>query len=51
MARSSIEDSIIDDDAQVIGAKITSSLIGARAQVYGLEGIINIGEDAVVKNA
>ncbi len=51
VAISVIEDSILEDDAQVTGAKLTSSIIGARAQVYGLEGIINIGDDAVVKNA
>lgn len=48
---SKIEDSVLDYDAQVRDAELSASLIGARAQVQGVSGSLNIGEDAEVKGA
>lgn len=50
VADSSIADSVLEAGAQVIGSRLAGSLFGARAQVHGIEGIINIGDDAVVKD-
>ena len=50
VAGSALADSVLEPDAQVTNAKLTGSLLGARAQVHGVEGIINIGDDAVVKD-
>lgn len=47
---SALADSVLEQDAQVANAKLTGSLLGARAVVCGVEGIINIGDDAVVKD-
>lgn len=47
---STIANSILEERAQVTGARLTASLLGARAQVHGVEGMFNIGDDAVVKD-
>jgi glucose-1-phosphate thymidylyltransferase len=49
IADSTIEDSVLEADVQVSGVQLKSSLIGDRAQVHGVAGIINIGDDAIVK--
>jgi glucose-1-phosphate thymidylyltransferase len=46
---SKISDSLLGDGAQVIRAALTRSLIGARAKVEGVKGIINVGDDSEVK--
>ncbi|MBW8010459.1 MAG: nucleotidyltransferase [Chloroflexi bacterium] len=46
---SKIVDSVLEHSAQVRDAELSASLIGARAQVQGVSGSLNIGEDAEVK--
>lgn len=47
--KSSIKDSVLEAGAQVTNSEISGSLIGARAQVRGFEGVLNIGDDAVIE--
>jgi glucose-1-phosphate thymidylyltransferase len=51
VSNSIVEDSVISEESQITNAKIKASLVGERAQVDGLTGIINIGDDAVIKEA
>lgn len=46
---STVQNSVLEPGAVVNGSKLKDSLIGARAQVHGLAGIINIGDDAKIK--
>jgi glucose-1-phosphate thymidylyltransferase len=48
---SKIANSILDVGAQVIDANLTESLIGARAKIEGVAGIINVGDDSEVKGS
>jgi glucose-1-phosphate thymidylyltransferase len=48
---STIEDSILEKDAQIIEANLKESLIGERTRVQRVTGIINVGDDAVVKGS
>jgi glucose-1-phosphate thymidylyltransferase len=45
---SKITDSVLDIGAQVIDADLNGSLIGARAKIEGVAGIINVGDDSEV---
>ena len=48
---STIEDSILEKDAQIKEAKLKGGIIGERARVQNVTGIINVGDDAVVKGS
>lgn len=47
---SKISDSVLEPQAKVHNAEIWRSLVGQRAQIEGVRGIINIGDDAEVKS-
>jgi glucose-1-phosphate thymidylyltransferase len=46
---SKITDSLLEEDVRITGAEITKSLIGARAEIEGVKGSLNVGDDTVVK--
>lgn len=46
---STIKDSVLEPGAQVSASQLEGSLIGARAQVRGVRGTLNIGDDCVVE--
>lgn len=46
---SEIEDSILETGAQVQAARLRGSIVGQRASVTGVDGIINLGDDSAVK--
>jgi glucose-1-phosphate thymidylyltransferase len=46
---SAISNSVLEAGAAVRNARLTGSLIGARAVVDGVDGIMNVGDDSVVK--
>ncbi len=46
---SSIEDSVLEPEAQVVNAALKQSIIGDRAVVQGLKGTFSIGDDSTVK--
>ena len=46
---STITDSVLEPGAQIRKAELNASLIGARAQVLGVSGSLNIGDDSIVK--
>lgn len=48
---STIKDSILEANAQVLDSELEGSLIGERAQVNGIKGSLNIGDDAVVEGS
>ena len=47
---STIRDSILEREAHIKDAHLSSSVIGERAVVEGLSGQFNIGDDSVVKS-
>ncbi|MBI3158653.1 MAG: nucleotidyltransferase [Chloroflexi bacterium] len=46
---SRIADSVLESGARVRNARLSGSLIGQRASVEGVDGIINVGDDSTVK--
>ena len=48
---SSVENSILEKGARIKDAKLKESIIGERAHVQGVAGIINVGDDAVVNGS
>ena len=46
---SEVKDSVLEPDAQVVGSKLRGSLVGMRAQVRNVNGMVNIGDDAVIE--
>ncbi|MGA9533575.1 MAG: sugar phosphate nucleotidyltransferase [Anaerolineales bacterium] len=46
--RATIRDSILEDGASVEQSNLTGSVIGRRAQISGVDGVLNIGDDSVV---
>ncbi|MFT4036791.1 MAG: sugar phosphate nucleotidyltransferase [Thermomicrobiales bacterium] len=46
---SRVQNSVVDERAQIDGSELDASLIGRRAIVAGLSGSVNIGDDAVVR--
>lgn len=48
---STLTDTVLEAGAVVIGSHLRGSLVGARARVEGIDGIINVGDDSTVKHA